>query len=67
MNTAAGVVLRGEFERFFSELGRPEIRRVRPGTYKTPGDRDTDLEEYPIFDVWRQSKMYFDGELPFKR
>ena len=67
MQTIAGKFLRPEFEKFFSELGHPELRRVVPDSYEKPDDRDADLEEFPIFDIWRRAKTCFDGVLPFKR
>ncbi len=67
METTAGKALAPEFEKFFSELGHPELRRIVPDSYDNPDDRDADLEEFPIYDVWRRAKTYFDGVLPFKK
>ena len=66
MNTKSGIALRSQFEQFFEEHGQPEIRRVEVPTYERPGHRNADLEEYPLFDVWRTAKRYFDELLPIK-
>ena len=67
MSTESGIALRREFEKFFAELGRPDIRRVEVASYERPGHRNADLERYPLFDIWRRAKRYFDEVLPIKQ
>ncbi|KPJ63552.1 hypothetical protein AMK68_03730, partial [candidate division KD3-62 bacterium DG_56] len=64
LQTQAGRDLKHVFDRFFAEISRPEIQRIVPDSYERPGHRNADLEEFPLYMIWRQAKRYFDERLP---
>jgi len=72
IETPAGRELKPLFNDFFEELSRPEIRRIEPASYERiepasyerPGHRNADLEAYPLHNIWRRAKRYFEQRLP---
>jgi hypothetical protein len=64
MQTRAGRDLQELFERFFEEIHSPQIAHIEPTSYERPGNRNADLEAYPLHMLWRRAKAYLDPLLP---
>jgi len=63
LGTRAGRDLQQVFEGFFDEIARPEIRRVTPEVLERPDHRKADLEQFPLYLLWRKARVYFDRRL----
>jgi len=64
LRTNVGRALEPLLREFLEELLRPEIRRIPPESYERPKHRNVDLEDYPLFRIWRRIKGVLDSRLP---
>jgi predicted nucleotidyltransferase len=62
-DTTAGRDLQEVFQQLFEELARPEIRRAKREHYERPGDRNADLEEFPLYVLYHRARDYFRQRL----
>ncbi len=62
-DTTAGRDLQDVFQHLFEELARPEIRREKPEHSERPGHRNADLEEFPLYVLYRRARDYFEQRL----